>query len=60
MKYLDCAGLSQITESLDGTVYGLHRVQGQVVAYSCKLAGNDKNVLRTITQQAQNENLVCS
>ena len=58
MKFLDCPELSVITSSLDDTIFGDHRVRGQAEAYSCKLAGEDKHLLKEISHSDAKENLV--
>jgi hypothetical protein len=48
MKYLDCPRLSLISSSLDDAIFGDRRVRGQTEAYSCKLAGDDKQLLKEL------------
>ncbi len=56
MKYLDCPRLSLISSSLDDAIFGDRRVRGQTEAYSCKLAGDDKQLLKEL--KAANEEAV--
>ena len=58
MKFLDCPKLSLISSNLDDAVFGDRRVQGQTEAYSCKLAGSDKALLKALAESASKENVV--
>lgn len=58
MKYLDCPNLSLITNSFDNTIFGDRRVLGQTEAYSCKLAGEDKPLLKKLHEKNAKEKTV--
>lgn len=57
MKFLDCPRLSLITSSFDDAIFGDRLVRGQTEAYSCKLAGDDKSLLKKLASDIQKENL---
>mmetsp|Transcript_7617 Transcript_7617/g.21675 ORF Transcript_7617/g.21675 Transcript_7617/m.21675 type:complete len:231 (-) Transcript_7617:92-784(-) len=53
MKYLDFAPLSRISNFLDHVDLGEYVVDGQLEVYSCKLAGFDKKLSRSLEQDVQ-------
>ncbi|KAK9817853.1 hypothetical protein WJX72_003161 [[Myrmecia] bisecta] len=53
MKYLDFAPLARINAFLDNVDVGDYIVHGDLEAYSCKLAGLDKKLSRSLEQDVQ-------
>lgn len=53
MKYLDLAPLTRIKTFIDHVDVGDYVVYGDLEAYSCKLAGLDKKLSRSLDQEVQ-------
>eukprot|EP00775_Hariotina_reticulata_P010161 gene10161-10320_t len=53
MKFLDLSPLARINSFLDNVDVGDYVVQGDLEAYSCKLAGFDKKLSRSLDQEVQ-------
>lgn len=53
MKYLDLAPLARLKTFLNNVDVGDYVVQGELEAYSCKLAGLDKKLSKSLDQDVQ-------
>ncbi|KAL6763070.1 Maf1 regulator-domain-containing protein [Haematococcus lacustris] len=53
MKFLDLPPLARITSFLDHVDVGDYVVEGKLEAYSCKLAGLDKKLSKSLEQEVQ-------
>jgi len=57
MKFLEIAALAQLTQYLSGvdSISGESRIFGRLEAYSCKIAGSDKKLFKSLETQYQVE-----
>jgi hypothetical protein len=53
MKFLDFSSLARLCAFLDNVDVGEYQVHGDIEAYSCKLAGLDKKLCRSLEQEVQ-------
>eukprot|EP00735_Rhodelphis_limneticus_P014241 TRINITY_DN8243_c0_g1::TRINITY_DN8243_c0_g1_i1::g.10181::m.10181 TRINITY_DN8243_c0_g1::TRINITY_DN8243_c0_g1_i1::g.10181 ORF type:complete len:229 (-),score=23.40,sp/Q6PGU2/MAF1_DANRE/45.71/2e-49,Maf1/PF09174.5/5e-50 TRINITY_DN8243_c0_g1_i1:28-714(-) len=51
MKFLECPSFSDLTSYMTSLSCGDQRVYGKLEAYSCKMAGNEKKLSRSLEQR---------
>jgi len=55
MKYLDVIGLQKLQSFMQNVDCSDYAVEGILEAYSCKLAGNDKKLSRSLDQEVAHD-----
>mmetsp|Transcript_8892 Transcript_8892/g.21906 ORF Transcript_8892/g.21906 Transcript_8892/m.21906 type:complete len:229 (+) Transcript_8892:345-1031(+) len=53
MKYLECKPLEKLKAFVENVDVGDYTVEGKMEAYSCKLAGTDKKLSRSLDQEVE-------
>mmetsp|Transcript_18813 Transcript_18813/g.61452 ORF Transcript_18813/g.61452 Transcript_18813/m.61452 type:complete len:232 (+) Transcript_18813:255-950(+) len=54
MRYIDAAPLNRLNDFLRGVDNGTYNIYGEMECYSCKLAGFDKKLSRSLEQEVLN------